>query len=164
MPAAASKEALLATTKTEFDKLYKILEGIDDAKSHIHYDDTTIKDVIAHRAHWTGLFFGWYAGGQRGEHVHFPAEGYKWNELKRYNAMLRDKYAGRTWEEVQEMLQTTYNDLYAFITARSQSELYGGPMKGANNKWTTGRWAEASGASHYRSAAKYVRAVLRNTA
>jgi hypothetical protein len=34
-------------------------------------------------------------------------------------------------------------------------------MKGGGNKWTTGRWAEASGASHYRSAAKYVRACLK---
>jgi len=30
-------------------------------------------------------------------------------------------------------------------------------MQGANNDWTTGRWAEAAGPSHYRSAAKFIR-------
>jgi hypothetical protein len=62
------------------------------------------------------------------------------------------------------MLRDTNANLIDFIDAHSDADLYGGPMKGANNHWTTGRWAEAAGASHYRSAAKYVRAAIRAAA
>jgi len=41
-----------------------------------------------------------------------------------------------------------------------EAELYGGPMPGGTG-WTTGRYAEAAGPSHYRSAAKFLRAALR---
>jgi len=49
-----------------------------------------VKDVISHRAHWIDLFLGWYKGGMAGKTVYFPAKEYKWNDLKRYNAQLRN--------------------------------------------------------------------------
>lgn len=161
MPAATNKADLRAATEKEFSKLYKILTDIDEATAHTLHDETTIKDVIGHRAHWTEIFFGWYADGQAGKPVYMPAKGYKWNELKRYNADLRASQANLSWEDVQKMLQDSYDRLIDFIDTHDDAALYGGPMKGANNKWTTGRFAEASGPSHYRSAAKYARAVIR---
>ncbi|MCK0094599.1 ClbS/DfsB family four-helix bundle protein [Yoonia sp. F2084L] len=164
MPAATNKSDLRIVTEKEFNKLSGILENVTAAQAAAPYDETCIKDVIGHRAHWTQLFFGWYADGQAGKQVFFPAEGYKWNDLKRYNADLRQSQANLNWDDVQKMLQDSYHELIAFIDAHSDADLYGGPMKGANNKWTPGRWAEAAGPSHYRSAAKYVRATLRAAA
>ena len=66
MPAATNKAALRAATEKEFSKLYKILTDIVEATAHTLHDETTIKDVIGHRAHWTEIFFGWYADGQAG--------------------------------------------------------------------------------------------------
>ncbi len=164
MPAAATKADLSAITIKEYDKLFILLDGISAIEASLVYDGTTIKDVIGHRAHWTLLFFGWYDDGQAGKAVYFPAEGYKWNELKRYNTDLRQSQADLTWDNVQKMLHDTYIKLITFIDAKSDADLYGGPMKGGSNMWTTGRWAQAAGPSHYRSAAKYVRAALRATA
>ncbi len=161
MPAATNKADLRAVTEKEFSKLTKLLQGIDEALAHTLHDETTIKDVIGHRAHWTELFFGWYNDGQAGKPVYFPAEGYKWSELKRYNAELRQSQADLSWDDVQKMLQASYHKLIAFIDAHDDASLYGGPMKGANNHWTPGRWAEAAGPSHYRSATKYIRAVVK---
>lgn len=124
-------------------------------------DDTSIKDIIAHRAHWIDLFLGWYWDGQAGKTVHFPAEGYKWNELKRYNADLRRQQAHLDWPQAVVLLKKKHGELAGFINDRSEDELYGGPMKGARNDWRPGRWVEATGPSHYRSAAKYIRAALR---
>lgn len=90
-----------------------------------------------------------------------PAKGYKRNQLKENNAKLREDQAGLSWGEVRVMLDDSHARLVRFITGMSDTDLYGGPMKGGGNKWTTGRWAEALGASHYRSAAKYVRACLK---
>lgn len=159
---ATDKTALLLISETEFAKLQKLITTIDPAMAmEKREDDTSIKDVIAHRAHWIALFLGWYAEGQAGHEVFFPAKGYKWNELKRYNADLRARQAGLNWADAVALLEANHKRLMAQITALSDAELYSGPMKGAKNHWTTGRWAEAAGPSHYRSAAKYLRACLK---
>lgn len=162
MPAATTKADLLAVTDTEYTKLSKLIATVPPelalAKDE---DETSIKDVIAHRAHWIGLFLGWYTDGQAGKEVHFPAEGYKWNDLKRYNADLRATQVVLGWEDACKSLAEAHETLRGFLNSLDETALYGGPMKGANNAWTPGRWAEAAGPSHYRSAAKYLRARLR---
>ncbi|MEO1092456.1 MAG: ClbS/DfsB family four-helix bundle protein [Pseudomonadota bacterium] len=159
---ASNKAELLAVTEREIAKLQKVLDAVDaELAMPPDEDGTSIKDVIGHRAHWIDLFLGWYHDGQAGQPVHFPAEGYKWNELKRYNADLRVARASSTWQGEQALLFANHTKLVALLTELSEDELYGAPMKGANNHWTVGRWAEAAGPSHFRSAAKYVRGRLR---
>lgn len=165
MPAAVTKDELLEVAAKEFDKLSLLLERVDEdlalAKDD---DDTSVKDTVAHRAHWIGLFLGWYHDGLAGKKVHFPAEGYKWNELKRYNADLRAQQANLSWSEACTKLRRSHDELTEFIETHSNEDLYTGPMAGANNKWTPGRWVEAAGPSHYRSASKYIRHRLRTAA
>ena len=96
--------------------------------------------------------------------MQFPAPGYKWNELNRYNAELRAAQADLGWTDAKELLANRKAKLDSFLNARSNTDLYGGPMKGAKNKWTPGRWAEAAGPSHFRSAAKYIRKALKDRA
>ncbi len=163
MPAATTKIDLLAVTAKEYGKLSALIADIDATTALAKdADDTSIKDVIAHRAHWIDLFLGWYADGQAGKTVHFPAEGYRWSDLKRYNADLRDRQRDLDWDAARAQFDEANAKLTAFLDAKSDKDLYGGPMKGANNKWTPGRWAEAAGPSHYRSAAKYIRVRLRD--
>ena len=160
--AATSQSELLSLTEKEFAKLDKLVSDIDaDTALCKDSDDTSIKDIVAHRAHWVDLFFGWYFDGLVGKVVHFPAKGYKWNELKRYNAWLRESQAELDWDEAKAMLREQHRKLVAFISERDDADLYSGAMQGANNDWTPGRWAEAAGPSHYRSAGKYIRARLR---
>ncbi len=163
--AAQSKTALLDLADKEYQKLANLIAAIPGEQALIKDDDdTSIKDVIAHRAHWIDLFLGWYQNGQAGKIVHFPAEGYKWNELKRYNANLRQAQRGMDWAASVSALDEGHGRLRDLIQSLDDNQLYGGPMKGAKNNWTTGRWAEAAGPSHYRSAVKYVRARLRSLA
>lgn len=165
MPAATTKADLLAVASKEYDKLERLIgdvpPAVADAKDA---DDTSIRDVVAHRAHWIELFLGWWSDGQAGSEVHFPAPGYKWSELKRYNADLRVRQANLGWDDARALLQKNHAALMEFLEAQNENALYGGPMKGARNAWTTGRWAEAAGPSHYRSAAKYIRARLKEAA
>ncbi len=162
MPAATNRNDLIAITKKEFSKLMALLTEVDDDLAlQLDEDETSIKDVIGHRAHWTNMFFNWYQQGQESGKADIPAKGYKWNQLKEYNAKLRIDQAKLGWDEVKTMLEESHAQLQNFLENTSDAELYNEPMKGGGNKWTTGRWAEASGASHYRSASKYVRARLR---
>lgn len=160
--AAKTKAELQDVTQKEFEKLMTLITAIgENAATTKREEDTSIKDVIAHRAHWIDLFLGWYADGIAGKAVYFPAKGYKWNDLKRYNAALRQQQADVGWADVVKMLQTNHDKLTGFIQNTSDKKLYGAPMEGANNAWTPGRWAEAAGPSHYRSASKYLRASIK---
>jgi hypothetical protein len=160
--AAKGKTELLDITHKEFAKLLKLVDSLAQSTAmQKDENNTSIKDVVGHRAHWIELFLGWYADGLAGKTVSFPAEGYKWNDLKRYNANLREQQSEMSWEEAVELLRDNNRQLIGFIESSSDQELYGGPMKGANNQWTAGRWAEAAGPSHFRSAAKYIRAALK---
>ena len=160
--AATNKDELIAITGKEYAKLSALFDDIGETIALAKDDDgTSIKDVIGHRAHWIELFLGWYRDGQSGKAVHFPAEGYKWNQLKAYNAMVREAQSNLGWADAKALLKDRHKQLLAFMASKSDVELYGGPMKGGNNDWTPGRWAEAAGPSHYRSAGKYVRARLR---
>ena len=161
MPAARTTTDLITVALKEFAKLEKLLDDIPPDVRLVKEDDTSLKDIVGHRAHWIDLFLGWYRDGLAGKTVHFPAEGYKWNDLKRYNADLRARQAGLSWDDVRTQLKDRHADLMALVESASEDELYGGPMKGANNDWTAGRWAEAAGPSHYRSAAKYIRQRLK---
>lgn len=159
---AASKTALIEVCEKEYAKLEKVLGVVDAADALIKDgDDTSIKDVVAHRGHWIGLFLGWYADGMAGKAVHFPALGYKWNDLKRYNADLRSQQSDLDWAAALALFRKNAGLLLAFMQEASETDLYGGQMKGTNNKWTPGRWAEAAGPSHYRSATKYIRQRLK---
>ncbi|MCF6443519.1 ClbS/DfsB family four-helix bundle protein [Nereida sp. MMG025] len=156
---ATSKRALQEITVKEYQKLQSLIDAISSTEAQKKdSDDISIKDIIAHRARWITLFMGWYADGQAGKDAAFPAAGYKWNALPRYNADLRAKQATVDWPQAKQMFATAHETPLLFITKLPESALYGGPMKGAKNTWTTGRWAEAAGPSHYRSAAKYIRA------
>ena len=160
--AATNKSELLDITRKKFNKLMKLVVSIkENTALKKDNEDTSIKDIIAHRAHWIDLYLGWYADGQAGKIVYFPAKGYKWNDLKRYNSDLRTQQSQMGWSGALEALQSSFNSLMNFIENCSDEELYGGPMKGANNQWTPGRWAEAAGPSHFRSASKTLRAMLK---
>lgn len=161
---ATNKAELRAIADKEFAKLQKLITPLESTTALLpdpEADGTTLKDIVGHRAHWIALFLGWYHDGQAGKDVAFPAPGYKWNDLKQYNADLRRTQSDLDWGAAQTMLHENHAKLLEFMDSLSEEELYNGPMKGANNKWTPGRWAEAAGPSHYRSAAKYIRQRLK---
>lgn len=160
MPAATCRADLIAVTEKEWDKLDKLLRAVPERLAvEKDADGWSIKDVVAHRAHWNGLFFQWLEEGAAAE---MPDHGVKWTQLKPYNAGVIDRYDGLVWAEACDRLAAGHARFMTFLRASDDTALYGGPMPGGNGKWTTGRYAEAAGPSHYRSAAKYIRARLRS--
>jgi len=162
--AAINKDELLTLTENEYTKLNTLLDEFNSKTANKkREEDTSLKDVIGHRAHWIELFLGWYKDGMAGKEVFFPAKGYKWNQLKEYNKNLRAHQAKLSWPDARKKLQSNHKKLLKFIKTHSNDELYGGPMEGAKNDWTPGRWAEAAGPSHYRSASKFARQCMKET-
>ncbi len=161
MPAATTQSDLLARTECDYEKLCRVLDQIPRGQAtQVGEDGLCPRDIVGHRAHWIDLFLGWQADAAAGRKAHIPAKGYKWSELAAYNAKLRDAQSTLSWEDVRAALKAAHGRLVAFISAQDDAALYGGPMTG-QSKWTTGRYAEAAGPSHYRSAAKVLRAQIR---
>ncbi len=158
---AHSKEELVTVMTKEYAKLEKLIGDIDEKLALTPHpeDDITIKDTIAHRVHWNDLFFGWYADGLAGRPVHVPAKGYKWNQLKEYNAKVRQETADQSWDEAKAKLFEAHARLAKFIDERDDKQLYGPRKYDWQGKYPLGRWAESTGPSHYRSAAKYIRQI-----
>lgn len=163
MPAATNRIDLLAVFDKELAKLSKTLGGVDEARSCLSAtdDDTTIKGIIAHRTHWMGMFHVWYEDGLAGREVHVPAKGYKWNQLKAYNAPIYAKGNGTPWADLLSEFEAACDKLRRFIEAQDDGSLYTSGIHQWTGKWTLGRYAEASGPSHFRSANTYIRKVLR---
>lgn len=164
MPAATNKVDLLAVFDKDLAKLSKTLDSVDEARSMLSAPDdtTTIRGVIAHRIHWMEMFHGWYDDGVAGHEVHVPAKGYKWNQLKAYNAPIYKKGDETGWEDLLKGFDAACDKLRGFIEARDDLELYAVGVHPWTGKWTLGRFAEASGPSHFRSANTYIRKALRN--
>lgn len=162
MPAAQNHAELLTVTKLEFAKLQTLLAGVDPGRvDRPDADGWTIREVIAHRAHWVVLFLQWRAAALAGHDVQTPAPGYKWTQLTAYNALVREQAAERDWAQVNADLSAAHARLLACLEAADDAELYTKHLYPWMNDWTLGRWAEAAGASHYRSAAKTIRKMLR---
>ncbi len=163
MPAAKNRDELLSVYQKEYDKLMKTLSAVDAEMAVIpsKEDPETIKDVIAHRTHWVGLYLGWYQGGVAGKDVQVPADGYKWNQLKAYNAKLREASQPVPWDTVLAEFIAAHDALTELLTSLDNEALYTKNLYPWMNNWTLGRWAESAGPSHCRSANKYVRKILR---
>tara|TARA_Y100000815_G_C13144550_1_gene425632 strand:- start:128 stop:634 length:507 start_codon:yes stop_codon:yes gene_type:complete len=163
MVAATNKTELLAVFDGELARLRQTLASVDEQTSTLSSpeDTTTIKGIIAHRTHWMGLFHQWFEDGVAGREVSVPAKGYKWNQLKAYNAPLYLKGNDTPWADLLREFETACKKLRSFIASREDHDLYAQGVYAWTGKWTLGRYAEASGPSHFRSANTCIRKTLR---
>ncbi|ABD53680.1 ClbS/DfsB family four-helix bundle protein [Jannaschia sp. CCS1] len=158
MPAATNREDLLRVTDKEWETLASLIKDMpEDVAMAPGGEEPNVRDILVHRAHWIGLFFQWL---DEGDAAQMPDHGVKWNQLKVYNAALRARSSDVTWAEAQARLIEGKDRLRAWIDRSDDATLYGGPMAGGTG-WTRGRYAEAAGSSHFRSAARYIRSVKR---
>ena len=166
MPAATNKADLIVIMLKEHEKLKALLDKLDEATAlwHDPEQECSAHEVLAHRAHWIGLFLSWYEDGKAGLEVVTPAPGYKWNQLKAYNAIVYETSHEYSWDGVRECFDRKHGTLMALLESLDDETLYTKHLYPWMNNWTLGRWAEASGSSHYRSAAKVIRKVLKNRA
>ncbi|MCD1634154.1 ClbS/DfsB family four-helix bundle protein [Martelella mediterranea] len=163
MPAATNKSELLAVFDKDLAKLRKTLDAVDEDTSTLSAPDdaVTVKGIIAHRTHWMGMFHRWYEDGVAGREVFVPAKGYKWNQLKAYNAPVYAKGDETPWPDLLSAFDAACDRLRSFIVARDHHELYTDGVYTWTGRWTLGRYAEATGPSHFRSANSYIRKALK---
>ena len=74
---AKNKQELIELATKEFAKLETMIAGIDAQTAGIaDADGISIKDTLAHRAHWVDLLLKWQADGKAGLPEPLPCGGY----------------------------------------------------------------------------------------
>ncbi|WP_082176549.1 ClbS/DfsB family four-helix bundle protein [Pseudaestuariivita atlantica] len=161
MPAAKTKADLIAVTEKEWETFSKLLADFDETSASIaDCEGASAIRIVGHRAAWIDLYFAWRKSAASGNTPEMPAPGYKWNELNDLNEAIFQNQKGWTWSATCEALEGAHLRLSEDIHSASEAELYGTPLA-PGLKWTRGRYAEAAGASHYRSAAKVLRKLMK---
>ena len=128
MPRPKTKEELIHLSKTNFDKLLRFVEAIPKTNLENEFPDAklyrNIRDVFAHLHHWNLLLLEWYEAGERGEKPAIPAVGYTWKTLPDLNFKIWEKYNSVPLDEVIQLFEKSFKDIYALIQARTNDELF----------------------------------------
>ena len=160
MRVAQTKVDLLTVLHSEWSQLLAELERVSDGLAEsVDAEGRSIKDVVAHGAMAIGLVLGWYADGQAGREG--PPPIHRAGELAFDPSTLKVWQEDLSWLETRGLLGAAHERLVGLVDGLDEAALYGGPMKGVRNRWSTGRWAEAAGATHYRTARRYIRRRLK---
>jgi len=145
MAAAHNKSELMKVTAKEWDRIYPLLKDLPEELAVLPDEEGfSIKDVVVHRAHWIGLFLRCYHDGWETLDALFPKKSYRRSDLKRYSLALRQREKDVSWPEALARLDAAQEELVALIDTLSDAQLYGGPMAGSHNSWSTWRWTKSS--------------------
>ncbi len=161
MPAVVTKKQLLEKTTDEFEALMQTLNRFDPSKADLcDQDGYCAKRVVGHRAEWISFFFKWCDAVAAGEKPDIPAKGFTWKDTPAMNLKIWDRQKQMSWQDVLQLLVNKHALLLKHIETKSENELYSQPLF-PGTKWTQGRYAEAAGPSHYRSANKFLKKLLK---
>lgn len=153
----ASKKALLDDIRSEHDTLIELIGSIPQkryAEPGVWGDGWTIKDLLAHLDEWHRMFLRWHRDGVAGRSPAMPAEGYKWNELRELNRVIREKRKIASWKRVLTAFEGSYAEVLSLAEGLSERQLLSPGHFAWTKKYTVTTYLGANTASHYRFAIK----------
>jgi hypothetical protein len=151
MAHAKSKDDLLGEIRKERKALEKLIATLSPAQmmSPGMLGEWSVKDVLAHLVEWEQMFLGWYHGGQDGQLVHTPAEGYKWNQLRELNQKIYEDNRERGVEEVCGLFENSFREIFHSVEGMTDEELFDATFYPWTNKHALAGWVESNTSSHY---------------
>lgn len=122
----ANKEELISTINEKYKKYIAEFHDIPEIlkNKRIKEVDKTPSENLSYQLGWINLLLHWEQKEQKGEEVHTPAEGYKWNKLSGlYNSFYK-QYGEYSLKEQQSMLNEAVNHLCEWLNTLSEKELF----------------------------------------
>lgn len=161
MPRPTSQSTLLALGAKNYTKLKDHISALPDSLKHAEFPEGTlnrnIRDVLAHLHHWHLLFQGWHTVGMAGEKPHIPAEGYTWKTNADLNRAIREKYLGHSLEEVETLLDDSYQQMRDIIATYTDEELFEKKRYHWTGSTSLGAYLISATSSHYDWALKLIK-------
>lgn len=82
-----------------------------------------VTDALTHLSGWHELCVGWITAQRSGLPVHFPAEGYAWQQLRELNDAIWAAGSHLSPTEARDALVRSHRDLLTVIDAMTEEEL-----------------------------------------
>lgn len=165
MPIPQNKEELLAAMRTTHGKLQQDLAHIPIALSLQesmagHAKDSTMSpfQLIAYLVGWAEVVLEWNLLFESGEEVHFPTEGYKWNELGALAQKFYHDYPQHNFTSISLLLDQRVEEITELIKKKSNEELYKTLWY---KNYTMGRMIQLNTSSPYKNARSRIRKWLK---
>jgi len=171
MARATTKNDLVIAANAQFEKLWKIIDGMTEAQQDATFDfgdtikqkeahwkrDKNLRDVLVHLYEWHQLLLNWVTSNQKGEGKPFLPAPYNWKTYMDMNVEFWKKHQETPLEEAKKMLGKSHKDVMKMIDGFVSEDLF---AKGAL-KWTgtstLGAYCVSATASHYDWAMKKLR-------
>ena len=83
----------------------------------------SLKDVLAHLAHWEAFWPDWIAASRRGEEVETPAPGLTWKDLHILNQRIYEEHCDQSLDDVLEYFRTTHTEFMALTESLTDEEV-----------------------------------------
>ncbi len=161
MPKYSSKVELITDCETEWEKLWQLLDGVDEKTMTKRMGKgSSARSIVDHLAHlyvWHRLLLSWF----KTDAPDLPAKGYKWSQTREMNQAFFEEFKNEQASSVIRKLKLSHGRALKLTKTLSQKAI----LEPGNFPWT-GKLPAASYiapnmASHYRWAQKKIKKMLK---
>ncbi len=156
------REHLLDLITSNYRKLWKLIEDMDDDCAKLMVDDDfSIKDLIVIRVWWLQAVQGWIKKGQQGLSFPLPSEEFNWQQTPALNRQTVANEKSTPLADAREQLKQSNFKLLQLIDSLNDDELTKVSQFEWAGKWPVMRWISVGSSSQYDGAAKQIRKTLK---
>lgn len=178
MARPTTKEELLKSSLSSFEKLLKLIDSIpkldlerqfdfskDLKKKEAHWNrDKNLRDILIHLYEWHCLLLLWVNSNMSGKNVDFLPSPYTWKTYGEMNIKFWEKHQETKLETAKEKLLNSHKDVLELIKSFTDEELFTKKFYSWTGTTSLGSYCVSASSSHYEWAIKKLRAHLKNCA
>lgn len=171
-----NKAELLIAAKEGYDKLQKMIEGMnqeematpfdfsqDLKKNEAHWHrDKNLRDVLMHLYEWHRLTLNWVWDNQAGKRTPFLPEGYNWKSYGAMNVLFWQNCQQVPLVEAKQKLDDSHSQMLALIDALDDEELFTKAKYDWAGTSSIGQYMISATSSHYDWAMNKLKAHKKN--
>ncbi|MEG1486906.1 ClbS/DfsB family four-helix bundle protein [Lactococcus sp.] len=170
MVRAQSKDELLAYSQNHWEKLWNLIDELDERTKNAHFKfnlaekkekhwarDKNIRDVIAHLYEWHLLLLNFVEKNSKGERIPFLPHPYNWKNYGEMNDQFQIKHQNTSLTDLKKEIFQTHQQLMTLIKSFSNEELYTKKYFNWTGTTSLGQYFQSSLSSHYDWAFKKIK-------
>ncbi len=171
-----TKEELLEVSKSNFEKLWQLIDSLsenefntefdfskDEKKKEAHWSrDKNIRDILVHLYEWHQLALNWINKNIAGEKASFLPEPYTFKNYADMNVGFWKKHQNTPYEKSIEMVKASHDELMKVIDGFTNEELFTKKYYDWTGTTSVGSYLVSATSSHYDWAMKKIKAHKKN--
>ena len=163
MPPPRSRSELLGALEVAFEALRRAICDRDEIFGALPaVDDWSVRELLAVRVWWTERIPMWIEAGRSGISPPLPAEGFRWTDTPRLNAMVvaasKEETLGQTWGR----LEAGFHAVGRAIETLTDRELLETGVFDWADRWPVARWVAINTTRQYTTARTHIRRAARD--